>query len=107
MPRKRQQQWKSGEQNDSISGQCGGTGARAEPGWIAGCEMDTMVVVRWQEGGRRLTDGGTRFRKTMKVWDNSPGKCVKARIDVAKRDHATCGDLNVQQLVGLVGPPRY
>lgn len=43
--------WKSGKQNGSASGQCGGVGTKTEPRWIASREMEIIVVVGKQEGG--------------------------------------------------------
>lgn len=54
------------------SGYCGGDGARAEPGSIAGHEVVTMVPIWWLEADCRFTGDSTRSGKTPKMREKSP-----------------------------------
>lgn len=42
-----------GEENVISGGKRGGVGVRGRPGSIAGCELATVVLIRWLKAGRR------------------------------------------------------
>lgn len=103
--RKATAMWRTQEQNVVADSDYCSVGVGGGSSSIAGHEVVMVVSVQWREVRKRLVSGDPKLQQHQ---EQKSLKCnqVKYRVDVAQQDLATWHDLNAQQLMSLVGPPR-